>query len=186
MWFFQVWINQSDIILVGLRDYQDEKADVILKYTPDEARSLKSYGEIPESAKINDADMGENEDDIITFDDFDGEDDEIDDVSELSCIKQFEKFHLVRWYLWLCLLSYLIIFLLSSTVISQIAVNCSAHPNSFYHFARICFYLNRMYTPSSIFCSQNFSTSALKLAIYICVFKSYIELKKHPELIVSM
>ena len=77
----KVWINQSDIILIGLRDYQDQKADVILKYTPDEARSLKAYGEIPESAKINDAEMGENEDDIITFDDFEGDDDEIDDVS---------------------------------------------------------------------------------------------------------
>lgn len=76
----KVWINQSDIILIGLRDYQDQKADVILKYTPDEARSLKAYGEIPESAKINDADMGENEDDIITFDDFDDDDDAIDDI----------------------------------------------------------------------------------------------------------
>jgi len=76
----KVWINQSDIILIGLRDYQDQKADVILKYTPDEARSLKAYGEIPESAKINDADIGENEDEIITFDDFDGADDEIDDI----------------------------------------------------------------------------------------------------------
>ena len=45
----QVWINQSDIILVGLRDYQDTKADVILKYSPDEARSLKAYGELPEN-----------------------------------------------------------------------------------------------------------------------------------------
>lgn len=76
----KVWINQSDIILIGLRDYQDQKADVILKYTPDEARSLKAYGEIPESAKINDAEMAENEDDIITFDDFEGDDDEIDDI----------------------------------------------------------------------------------------------------------
>jgi len=76
----KVWINQSDIILIGLRDYQDQKADVILKYTPDEARSLKAYGEIPESAKINDAAMEDNEDDIITFDDFDGDDDEIDDI----------------------------------------------------------------------------------------------------------
>jgi len=76
----KVWINQSDIILIGLRDYQDQKADVILKYTPEEARSLKAYGEIPESAKINDAEMGENEDDIITFDDFDGDDDEIEDI----------------------------------------------------------------------------------------------------------
>merc|ERR1719213_447000 len=27
----KVWIAQSDIVLVGLRDYQDAKADVILK-----------------------------------------------------------------------------------------------------------------------------------------------------------
>merc|ERR1712173_271536 len=39
----KVWINQSDIILVGLRDYQDAKADVIQKYSADEARNLKSY-----------------------------------------------------------------------------------------------------------------------------------------------
>jgi initiation factor 1A len=29
----QVWINQGDIILVSLRDFQDDKADVIQKYT---------------------------------------------------------------------------------------------------------------------------------------------------------
>ena len=45
----QVWINQGDIILVGLRDYQDAKADVILRYNPDEARNLKTYGELPET-----------------------------------------------------------------------------------------------------------------------------------------
>jgi translation initiation factor 1A len=43
----KVWVNQGDIVLVGLRDYQDAKADVILKYTADEARQLKSYGELP-------------------------------------------------------------------------------------------------------------------------------------------
>merc|ERR1712122_202462 len=47
------WINQSDIVLIGLRDYQDAKADVILKYSADEARNLESYGEFPESVKIN-------------------------------------------------------------------------------------------------------------------------------------
>jgi len=41
---------------LSLRDYQDEKGDVILKYTADEARSLKAYGELPESAKINETD----------------------------------------------------------------------------------------------------------------------------------
>ena len=50
---FQVWINQGDIILVGLRDYQDNKADVILRYNPDEARNLKSYGELPETGLEN-------------------------------------------------------------------------------------------------------------------------------------
>ena len=49
--FLQVWINQGDIILVGLRDYQDAKADVILRYNPDEARNLKTYGELPETGE---------------------------------------------------------------------------------------------------------------------------------------
>uniref|UniRef100_A0A1I7ZNH6 Eukaryotic translation initiation factor 4C n=1 Tax=Steinernema glaseri TaxID=37863 RepID=A0A1I7ZNH6_9BILA len=49
----KVWINTGDIILVGLRDYQDDKADVILKYNPDEARVLKTKGELPENAKLN-------------------------------------------------------------------------------------------------------------------------------------
>lgn len=43
-----MWINQGDIILLGLRDFQDSKGDVILKYNPDEARNLKAYGELPE------------------------------------------------------------------------------------------------------------------------------------------
>ena len=43
----------GDIILLGLRDYQDKKADVILKYNADEARNLKSYGEIPDSVKVS-------------------------------------------------------------------------------------------------------------------------------------
>ncbi|EGY19772.1 eukaryotic translation initiation factor 1A [Verticillium dahliae VdLs.17] len=38
----KVWINQGDIILLSLREYQDDKGDVILKYTADEARSLKA------------------------------------------------------------------------------------------------------------------------------------------------
>lgn len=50
----KVWINTTDVILIGLRDFQDDKADVILKYTPDEARQLKLRGEIPEHVNITD------------------------------------------------------------------------------------------------------------------------------------
>ena len=82
----KVWINQSDIILVGLRDYQDAKADVILKYSADEARNLKSYGEFPESIKITDTVdfVGGDLDDDIEFDDVDsdasGSDDDLDGI----------------------------------------------------------------------------------------------------------
>ncbi|CAG9804010.1 eukaryotic translation initiation factor 1A, X-chromosomal [Chironomus tepperi] len=81
----KVWINQGDIILVGLRDYQDTKADVIFKYTPDEARNLKTYGEFPESVRINDTvtfvegDM----DDEIEFDDYSSSDNEVDPVDAI-------------------------------------------------------------------------------------------------------
>lgn len=35
----KVWINQGDIILISLREFQDDKADVIVKYTVEEVRS---------------------------------------------------------------------------------------------------------------------------------------------------
>uniref|UniRef100_A0A1B0AF67 S1-like domain-containing protein n=1 Tax=Glossina pallidipes TaxID=7398 RepID=A0A1B0AF67_GLOPL len=74
----KVWINQSDIILVGLRGYQDSKADVILKYTPDEARNFKTCSEFPESVRINDTvrfvEDGLDED-IEFGDEFSSEDD---------------------------------------------------------------------------------------------------------------
>ncbi len=55
----KVWVGQGDIVLISLRDFQDGKADVILKYNADEARQLKSYGELPESAKINESNVAE-------------------------------------------------------------------------------------------------------------------------------
>merc|ERR1712212_728310 len=76
----KVWINQSDIVLIGLRDYQDAKADVILKYMPDEARNLKSYGEFLETVKINETvTFGEEaQDDDIEFDDVGSSEDDDD------------------------------------------------------------------------------------------------------------
>ncbi|CAI4228330.1 unnamed protein product [Auanema sp. JU1783] len=80
----KVWINTGDIILIGLRDYQDDKADVILKYTPDEARRLKAEGELPENAKINEND--EQDEGEIVFKDMGGaggEDEEADSDDDL-------------------------------------------------------------------------------------------------------
>ena len=72
----KVWVNQGDIVLVSLRDFQDEKGDIIVKYMPDEARNLKTYNELPEGVRINETDMaeGEDSDDGIEFDENTGVD----------------------------------------------------------------------------------------------------------------
>merc|ERR1740119_77589 len=77
----KVRINTTDIILLGLREFQDGRADVILKYTADEARNLKSYGEFPESVKINETVdfAGGDMDDDIEFDEVDSDDSGSDD-----------------------------------------------------------------------------------------------------------
>merc|ERR1719309_1283640 len=79
----KVWINSGDIILLGLRDYQDNKADVILKYTNDEARNLKAYGELPDTTKINENANDDEIDENIQFDDVDDDDDDEEDVDNI-------------------------------------------------------------------------------------------------------
>lgn len=79
----KVWINQGDIILISLRDFQDGKADVIQKYNADEARALKQQGELPESAKINETDtFGEEGEGDIEFQEGSDDDDEDSDDDE--------------------------------------------------------------------------------------------------------
>jgi translation initiation factor 1A len=67
----KVWVAAGDIVLLGLREYQDAKADVILKYNPDEARNLKAYGELPETTKINEGAVNDVEEDENCAFDFD-------------------------------------------------------------------------------------------------------------------
>jgi translation initiation factor 1A len=43
----RVWLSVGDVVLCGLREYQDEKVDIIHKYTIDEVHNLKTMGEIP-------------------------------------------------------------------------------------------------------------------------------------------
>ncbi|KAH7304934.1 hypothetical protein B0I35DRAFT_362550 [Stachybotrys elegans] len=89
----KVWINQGDIILLSLRDFQDGKGDVILKYTADEARTLKSYGELPEHAKINEGDtfgQGEDGEAYFEFGDADSDDESEDEANPNSGKKEVD------------------------------------------------------------------------------------------------
>ena len=57
----RVWIAAGDVVLISLRDFQNEKCDIILKYTPEEVRQLKAQDQIPESIEVNE---NENHGDI--------------------------------------------------------------------------------------------------------------------------
>ena len=50
----RVWINNGDIVLLGLRDFgTDEKCDIIMKYFIEEAQELKELGELPDHIELN-------------------------------------------------------------------------------------------------------------------------------------
>lgn len=89
----RVWMNVGDIVLLGLRGFEDGKADIILKYTPDEARMLKAYGELPDSIVIGGNgvnEKGDEPDDGLNF----GSDDEnienVDDEAPIARVKTHE------------------------------------------------------------------------------------------------
>jgi len=44
----RTWCNEGDIILISLRDFQDDKCDIIQKYTPEQIQILIENKEIPE------------------------------------------------------------------------------------------------------------------------------------------
>lgn len=54
-------------MLIGLREFGDEKGDVIMKFYDDEAKELKELGELPEHFKINEGDFGFDDDDGIEY-----------------------------------------------------------------------------------------------------------------------
>lgn len=64
----KVWINLGDIVLFGLRDFQDGKADIIFRYTSDEARKLKTMGELPNEANVEYAGAIANNPEECVFD----------------------------------------------------------------------------------------------------------------------
>lgn len=74
-------VRVGDMVLVGLRDYQDDKADVVHKYDADEVHRLRAYGEI-EGLKASEhedrvAGFMSDDDDDIEFNFSDGDIDAI-------------------------------------------------------------------------------------------------------------
>lgn len=71
------WITIGDVVLVSLREFEDEKCDVLHKYSGDHIKKLVKFGEIPESLTTVDkvAEIDENIiKDSVEFEDEDDED----------------------------------------------------------------------------------------------------------------
>lgn len=75
----KIWIVPGDLVLVGLREFESDKGgreakvDIIYKYTNDEARMLRTYGEIDDGGtKDGEQANGANSGDLeFTWDDVD-------------------------------------------------------------------------------------------------------------------
>ena len=69
----KAWMAMGDVVLVSLREYENDKCDIILKYTEDEVRKLKQAKEIPDSIKVNEENSQKEDTGDIEF--FGAEDD---------------------------------------------------------------------------------------------------------------
>jgi translation initiation factor 1A len=74
----RVWMTAGDIVLVNVRDYQEGVCDILMKYTADEARFLRSRHQIPDNIDINKKDMVEDEFEYENINEIDGSDEEND------------------------------------------------------------------------------------------------------------
>lgn len=72
------WISMNDVVLVSLRDFEDDKCDVLHGYKSHEVIYLQKLGEIPSTIKTSDKiDADENNQDIgIDFGEEEDDDDE--------------------------------------------------------------------------------------------------------------
>ena len=62
----KVWININDIVLVNIRSFED-KGDIFIKYTEDEARQLQVNNEIPRSINFSGSTNTIEEFELISF-----------------------------------------------------------------------------------------------------------------------
>jgi len=76
----RTWVTKDDIVLVGLRDFQEDRADVIHKYTNDESRKLIKAGYIPSS--VSDKLQNNNESTVDFIDTVVGDGEEGGDIRQ--------------------------------------------------------------------------------------------------------
>lgn len=86
------WISSGDLVLVSLRDFQKDKADIIMKYLPYEVKKLKEYKEISDTVQTSSftGACDDDDDPTIKFDFSVSSDDDDDIVSTATQSKSVE------------------------------------------------------------------------------------------------
>lgn len=62
----RTWISEGDLVLITLREFEDDKADVVHKYSVEEARKLKKLGQT--NLESNNKEKEENNEDDLGID----------------------------------------------------------------------------------------------------------------------
>ncbi|KAI3316868.1 hypothetical protein HD806DRAFT_541754 [Xylariaceae sp. AK1471] len=70
----KVFINAGDVVLLALRDFQPDKADIVHKYSADEVRKLQGYGEVLISALVENGNDAAASDEVVFEVDESGDD----------------------------------------------------------------------------------------------------------------
>ena len=90
------FVNQNDIVLVSLREWQDEKCDIIDNYDDNLTKKLKSKGLVPDSIKLdsdkpNDLDIDDDNMGFVFSTDIPNSDSEEEIIKESSSDEESEE-----------------------------------------------------------------------------------------------
>ena len=78
------WIMKEDIVLIGLREFEKDKADIVWRYTSEESRKLMRAGEIQNSIRINDQSLDKNAGNVEFIDAHSKNDEDQDELVQQS------------------------------------------------------------------------------------------------------
>ena len=90
------FVNQNDIVLVSLREWQDEKCDIIDNYDDNLTKKLKSKGLVPDSIKLdsdkpNDLDIDDDNMGFVFSTDISNSDSEEEIIKNSSSDEESEE-----------------------------------------------------------------------------------------------
>ena len=85
------WIVLNDVVLVSLRDYEDDKCDVLHVYKPIEVIYLQKLGELPTTIKTGKIDVEDNGQDLgIDFKEAGDNSDDEDEIDNKKSVIDFD------------------------------------------------------------------------------------------------